>query len=806
MHVPAILVDLRSRTLQRFADLAAQLLDQSDDALFNLAQRSRGGSEQQDHLDAMRHLRKQRGEVVNGFAAAVANALALVPEPTQQAPATELDAAQLSLIGVDALEEQLAQERLAQAVARRHSEPLLRFGAALARIWERDSIDEDSIPLAPARLAAALGRALHPVELPVASRLVVFKLFERLLLESFGQLLTELNQFLHSRGIAEAAAPAPGLRRAPRPAAARTYAPRQDPETAEDDDREFEPTATAAHSEALSPSADAWFATMCEIFANYLGTAQPAQSETAGGPAPGSAGAAHPRPALPGPVPTGVEMLPRERVFEVLRAFQLELPRGLRRAAVERSVALGEQLKVELLVEGQRGGGHGRRLHPADEQALTLVGMLFDVLFDQSHFSDQLRGLLVRLLPAYAQIALHDPQLFAQRSHPARRLLNALTEAGEGNLGDSPGERDALMRITAVVDRVSREYQGDIGLLVDLEARFGKLVEQQKRRAALAERRTADSQRGRERLEDARTTASLEVSALAAGQHPAPPFDEFLRRDWGHHLTVTLLRAGEDSEDYAQARRIGVLLWQTIASCRSGGGIPESLREGLLQVDASTGRHRSDDVLAALTSLRSASLAPQPAGIEPPHPGERVPADSLPAAAPEPAAEAQAPEPADTDSSAAQTHSVDAAAAPTSVGFQIVGKVGAKPELPTGDIELCIDPAQVQPGDIAKVRALKQGSWVDLIDAHGESQAAKLSWISPISQRMLFVNRSGTRLCLLSPPECAALITQHKLVPRAAEEAFDRAMVGLLDRLRSERRTEAVAASAEAPAHPPAST
>jgi hypothetical protein len=452
-------------------------------------------------------------------------------------------------------------------------------------------------------------------------------------------------------------------------------------------------------------------------------------------------------------------------------------------------------------VEAQRGAQGVRRLDPADEQALTLVGMLFDVLFDQSHFSDHLRGLLARLLPAYAQIALHDPQLFAQRSHPARRLLNALTEAGDGNLGESTTERDALLRITAVVERIVREYQGDIGLLVDLEDRFGKVVEQQKRRAALAERRTAESQRGRERLDDARTTASLEIAALTGGRHPPPPIDDFLRRDWGHHLTVVLLRVGEDSEDYIEARRTGVTVWQAMDAAARGDPFPEGLHEALQAVDASTGRHRGDEVLAALEALRP---RPKP---EIPRELPRSVAPVAPAlvaksaAAPPSAAAAELP-PATLAAGAANTDAVagqpgePAAPSPPAaqeVGFQVVEKVGIKPALPTGDIELSIDPTQVQPSDLAKARALKQGNWVDLIDAQGETQAAKLSWISPISQRMLFVNRVGARLCLLSPPECAALITQNKLIPRAAEEAFDRAMVGLLDRLRSERQAEAQA-------------
>ncbi|MCK7593875.1 DUF1631 family protein [Pseudomarimonas salicorniae] len=827
MHVPAILVDLRSRSLQRLADLAGQLLDQADDALFNLAQRSNGGSEQQDHLDSMRNLRKQRAELVRGFSAGVADGLALPPGEAGARPADpEMPGDGLSLIAIDDLEEQLAQERLAIAVSRRHAEPLLRFGAAFARIWEREAVEEEDIPLGPLRLARVLSQAVQPAELPVASRLVVLKLLERLLIAEYGDLLGDLNQFLHQRGIAEAAAPLPALRRsapgirrgAPRRAASDHEAAADETDAWPDSEDEVSGESGAQQSAA----ADAWFAAMAEMFAHYLGTPGAAGVEgmgDQGNPSPTAAGARRGF-SFPPPGPAAPASLERAQVLAVLRGFQQNLPRSLLRAAVQRGVALGEQLKVDLLVEAQRGGESARRLDPADEQALTLVGMLFDVLFDQSQFSDQMRGLLARLLPAYAQIALHDPQLFAQRSHPARRLLNALTEAADGNEGGSSAERDALLRITAVVERIVREYRGDIGLLVDLEERFAKVVEQRKHRAALAERRTAESQRGRERLDEARTTASLEIAALTAGQHPPAPIDEFLRRDWGHHLTVVLLRAGEDSADYARARRIGVELWKAVEASRRGEVIPDSLRDGLRAVDASTGRHRSEEVLAALAALGPSGSRPQPAPpgtpptppraapAKPPAPPARPPAQPAPASgsdgsdAPAKAssttpAAPPAPQPRirtaakATDEGGANPPSPQRPPAPEEVGFQVIEKVGAKPELPTGDIELSIDPTQVQPGDIAKVRALKQGCWVDLVDAQGETQAAKLSWISPISQRMLFVNRSGARLCLLSPPECAALITQHKLIPRAAEEAFDRAMVGLLERLRSERGAEA---------------
>ena len=830
MHVPAILVDLRNRTLQRFADLGAQLLDQADDALFNLAQRSGAGSEEQDHLDSMRRLRRLRADLLQRFSTSVANAVAQPPQVQRGEEPVELPEGELSLIAVDDLEEQLAQERLAIAVARRHAEPLLRFGAAFARIWERPEVDDEAIPLAPLRVAAAFGQALQPAELPVVSRLVLFKLLERLLLSDFGDLLGELNQFLHGRGIAEAAAPlaqlrraSPGIVRGPRRGAGSMPAH----ELVEQRDWQAETGTEQDQAEASNgnQNADAWLSVMRDLFASYFGALEMAGQPAADGASQGGNASAGPF-RLPMPsaaLQAQLGLVPREEVVAILRRFQQQLPRSLLRAALQRNVTLGEQIKVDVQVELQRGGESKRRLNPADEQAMTLVGMLFEVLFDQSHFSPRLRGMLARLLPPYVQIALQDPELFAQRGHPARRLLNALTEAGDGNNGETPAEREALLRITAVVERIVREYKGDLDLLVDLEARFGKVVEQQKRRAALTERRTAESQRGRERLEDARTTASLEIAALTSGRHPPAPIDDFVRRDWGHHLTVVLLRAGEDSEEYAKARRIGVALWQALDCCRRGEPAPSSLREQLAAVDASTGRHRSGDVLAALEALRAppaplAQRAPQmtteavPASSAKPAPAAHA-AAGRPEAAERAVGQAPTPSPTPTPippetvtaaSAAAPLDEVtlpapgadDAAAsaplpgeAPSAaqVGFQVVEKVGAKPELPTGDIELSIDPTQVQPGDLAKVRALTQGCWVDLVDAQGESQPAKLSWVSPISQRMLFVNRSGARLCLLSPPECAALITQHKLIPRAAEAAFDRAMVGLLDRLRSER-------------------
>src|SRR3546814_3847553 len=64
---------------------------------------------------------------------------------------------------------------------------------------------------------------------------------------------------------------------------------------------------------------------------------------------------------------------------------------------------------------------------------------------------------------------------------------------------------------------------------------------------------------------------------------------------------------------------------------------------------------------------------------------------------------------------------------------------------------------EFNPEDVEALQQLPVGSWVEFVDGEGEAQPAKLSWISPISSRLLFVNRRGLRVCVASVEELAAI-------------------------------------------------
>jgi PIN domain nuclease of toxin-antitoxin system len=83
------------------------------------------------------------------------------------------------------------------------------------------------------------------------------------------------------------------------------------------------------------------------------------------------------------------------------------------------------------------------------------------------------------------------------------------------------------------------------------------------------------------------------------------------------------------------------------------------------------------------------------------------------------------------------------------------------------------------------MRTLEIGTWVQLTSESGRVEPAKVSWISPISSRLLFVNRRGIRVLVASAEELAAMARLGRLQLREADTAFDDAMHQVMGKLKA---------------------
>jgi hypothetical protein len=440
-------------------------------------------------------------------------------------------------------------------------------------------------------------------------------------------------------------------------------------------------------------------------------------------------------------------------MLSVLSLYQAELPASVSAALDDPEQSLAQKIKQEVLNGAERLGLNPEqsRMSAADEDAIDLVGMLFEVMLDERDFHSDTRHQISRLIVPFIKVALLDRRMFLQKSHPARRLLNSLAEAAEGNTGEAPQDRELLDRVQRTIERLSAEFNEDIAIFETLEQEFREFIDQHRRRIALAERRAAEAQRGKERLDFSRAAAVSEMESRLR-QHPGLPaaMESFLRRYWVHHLTLMGLRDGHESPKFLAAVSAGDALLGAWLEAEEKSSFSDAafsaLRPQLDPVLQSAGvlGSAADEVMQSLRAALSAVKAPQEVHNDLVDVIERNAPPSNAVSVPE-------PQPAETEDAGAEAQ-----------------------------VALEFDPA-----DIERIRKLEVGAWVQFIDEEGNSQPAKLSWLSPISNRMLFVNRRGLRYCVASAEELAAMIQSQRLVIRQNDAAFEHAMNQVLGRLRA---------------------
>ena len=95
------------------------------------------------------------------------------------------------------------------------------------------------------------------------------------------------------------------------------------------------------------------------------------------------------------------------------------------------------------------------------------------------------------------------------------------------------------------------------------------------------------------------------------------------------------------------------------------------------------------------------------------------------------------------------------------------------------------DTVQADPQWIARIRRLEVGAWVRLSDAQGEPISAKVAWVSPLTSRLLLVNRRGMRVLAASIEELAVLGAEGRLTLATGQSPFEAAMEQLQQQLRS---------------------
>lgn len=739
----------RKLVMNRLAEHLTGVFAQVDDTLFECAEKAENNQVQTLFFDNMRDIRIQRPLIERSYHQQIAQNFSdflegkLKPGPNE----SELDAEHLSLVQNEDYEESLQVTNMVSRVKARCAQPLFALEQRLALLNNGQKLGEDINPFGPRAIAQAFRDALTPCPFPLRIKIILYTLFDTHVMQSLDSIYSALNQRLIDAGVL------PNLKYT-----AQRHSP---PATAE-------ATHTAQAEQAAKQSANS--------IKNPSGPA-PAQPGEQQQPSAGKFDLSGPPPSDPHELLGSLASLlseHRQRDIDApllggTRSIASFTPKGatstysasalldaLNRMQQQSASDLSQRLSHPQKVEGlkadlqQQLEAHStlpgqQKVSDQEADVIDLVGMLFDFILDDENLPDTCKTTLSHLHTPYLKVALQDKALFTQHRHPARRLLNAMAQAGVLYGGDGDGdERGLLAKMQWVVERVIHDFLGDLTLFDSLLEEFNEFVATLRHKVELRERRAVEATKGRDKLLGARQQAVEVIANCLTNRQPPTIIRNFLELTWTDVLVFVQLRGGERSPEWQRACDAAEqLAWSGTLLDEEGRErlkklrVPllEDLRKGLELL----GGYHEDGIRRLLQDLVACQHAVQ-------------------AKQPQVAAQLKTTLP---ESPLAVMLGEDAALAtlaPRESALSARAQVLAK-EL--GHIEF--------------------GTWFEFVNGE-QVRTLKLSWFSPTTRNYMFVDHSGQRVAMKPLTQLATEMAQglaRIVTPEHDAPLVDRALTAI---------------------------
>ena len=732
-RVGELLASVRGIGTRQLMSLMGGMFDNVDDALFDLAEKAENNAVQTQYFDGMRDVRKKRPMIERRFLDMMTgNFSRLAGGYRHEREDTDHDGrpggtSELSLVDEQDLEESLAVTSMISKAEGKLSHSLFAVNQRLTVICGGTKVDNGDNPIGPSMLTRSFGEAMNELKVEVRVKLIVLKLFERYVLNGLEPLFDEISQTLSSAGVLPNLR-VPGAKKRAAAASAGNARRAADGEDLPDEEQQV------LLRSKLVETLQSLLAQRRQSSASYASQSGPSLS---------------PAELL------GALSVLQDEVSRSTAAMPAQIPLDAELSAED--VRL---LKDQLVRQISHLRGEAKSyVSGADEDTIDLVSMLFEYILQDHNLPMEMQVLLARLQIPYLKAAILDRRLFAHADHPARQLLDELAEAAKGWSAESDRDQRLLNKVRSVVETLLSDFDDDIEVFTRQLDDFRKFLDSTNRRAQLAEQRAAEATRGREKLQQARRRAAQEILARIEGRDLPSLVNGILTRAWANYLVLTLLRHGEDSKEFRVGLRfVDDFVW-SVGPIRSDAErdrlqqlmplLEKSLRHGLATV-----AFQDSDVESLMRQLNA--LYNGQLGRAPEVPAQAAKAVSEPMPIPD---------------------SMEVIATPETLKETEV----SKPPEPTPE-----DSPEVQ-----RVRALKVGTWVEFEANTDRPERAKLSWISPISGKYLFVNRRGLKVADKTLDQLAGELGSGKTVVLEELPLFDRALDAIVARLRESQGDKA---------------
>lgn len=752
----ASVIDAARQHLMR---MLQTMLDRADDALFELADRASSNATQNLYFESMREVRIRRRGLEQDFLAKIDTYLNTLQagrsiELSKNTSLDELSDENLGLVDNEELEELVAVDGMVNKASHEFETQLMHFSIRLDSLFDRNEINETNNPFGPKLVCQAFAAISSDLEIDIAAKLVVFKLLDRYVVSELGGLYDLCNRLLIDQGVM------PRLRRKQLSNSAANRTPGIN---------------AAGRNGQENPAQSEFFDDLC----NMLSATQVEGSSS--------------RSLVPNGQAPQISMSLMGELLASIQTQQLQniamLPEQFNQDYQPQLIDVRNGLDVQLC---KRQPDRQFSLANPDDSAINLVTMLFQAILDDTTMTPPLKALLLSLQLPILRTAIADPRFFEHKSHPARRLLNDMAEAGLGWTPTENCETDPFyQKAHTVITYVLENFEGDLDVFQNAATDFAHFIEMDKRRVDLVEKRTIDAEDGRARSELAREKCERLIAEKTQGLAVPGIVSKILSEVWVNVLFLIRLQKGQDCDEWQQAIVVvDDLLWSISDSIevsrvdrmRRIAPLLTSLREGMDMIGVSPAD--ADSLFLGLEAVHKKCLVAKSSETGAGQPLTHEQSYDAGGAAEQPIGDHSLKDlDAELDDQLGTVDSVDVDSADTNSGVRTAGDEAVSLD----DVDRVEDTVAVTDETRRVVAKLSVGNWFEFVPDSGDEDKkfrCRLVAVIRATNKYIFVNRAGMKVAERSQSELEQDIQTGKISTIQEGLIFDRALESVISNLR----------------------
>ncbi|MBV1881078.1 MAG: DUF1631 domain-containing protein [Pseudomonadales bacterium] len=572
-------------------NLLGDMFDQADDTLFQMADRAENNIEQNHYFESMREIRVKRRGVESCFVQQIDRCFKTLPtltETTQGKTGFEaISVDTLSIVKNDELEESVAIDAMVAKARNNNISELSTLSLRIDALLPYVQFTLENNPIDPKQICSAFAEASKMFELEIKAKLILFKLFDKKVLANIGQVIQASNQSLVDDNIL------PSL----------TYEKVQEKKRLDSAIQKEHPAANKSSVTMVSQNqienerfieenaASEDIPTLIQV-APPDGIEQVTRNLRPISNCSGKGGGAI------SPLISSVDMgarqthvqkiLPQSQLLSILNelqnsSLQIALDQFSDssigeassssldiRSAIHDILHSKQQSKSQSMIsQGNNFQANNDfqdnkvAVGKNDNDIINLVAMLFEFILDDRNMPEAVKSRISRLQIPVLKVAIMDHSFINHATHPLRRLLNQLAQAGVGLGGKEDYAQDKLHnKLDEVITRILTEFETGAELFDELLEDFNDFIESEERRTRIIEQRTKDSEEGKARAEQARDETARILHDKIKGANIPSELAKMLSGPWSNYLFLLFLKYGKNNDQWKEGvQTVDDLIW-----------------------------------------------------------------------------------------------------------------------------------------------------------------------------------------------------------------------------------------------------